>query len=385
MRIKFINSKLKDAPTYTGEGIIERNKEYHEDEFYVADSMDEVIKTVKRAIDMNKPVLLLGPTGFSKTATGIEIAQAIGREYIDVRLGSYLVEDLKGLPSIEVLHNNKGDSVNGTKYSVPDFVKPIVINPEGKYLIGFDEITHAMPDVLNVFMQIIYERKLGNFKFPEDVRFMAMGNAKSEVAANAMLEIPLIRRFPFRIWMYEAALKSPEYFNEYLRKKYAPKFVGFERLLSALLDVDWDIKRPADMESVLEIIYESIKQKDANLLRIIKTYMTEGQYTKFNRIYNDEKVKFKEQTAASKRKQQMVDIKDYINKQFAAKLWQLPESAKPTGRIPLAQMVKDMPDDETGQIARQPVKLTKQQIAEIQQKFPDINAEINQALTESEW
>lgn len=91
-------------------------------------------------------------------------------ELIDIRLSSFdSSADIVGLPDFTI----DEFGVKRTKFSLPNIFPS---DPKWKGIIFFDEMDNAEPSVLKACYQIIQDRRINDFKFPDGVIFIAAGN-----------------------------------------------------------------------------------------------------------------------------------------------------------------------------------------------------------------
>ena len=383
MRIKFTNKKVADAPAnYVLKREVSPNEDYHETGLVEPANMSQLKDLIKKAIANRFPVLVLGPSGYSKTALAHEIAASFGMTVIDIRLQRLEVEDIKGLPSKDTYTTPMGERTTAS-YSDVEFIKPIILEPAKKWLLVFDEITHADMPMMRVMQQIIGERTVGTYKLPDTVGIFVAGNAKSEDECLNALPDALIRRFGnHAYWIYNTAVKDPNYYNDYLEKTYKKQFEGHETLFNELLHGDWSIAKPSVFEDVLKSIVAAFATNDAHLPVDLMPSIPSGEYAKLDRIYQDENVAFKTQNASSKRKQQVIDIKKFIETKFTTKAWTIPSSTLSGKTIPVTELLAKA---GSGAFNKGKIKLTEQQANEVFAAFPDLNDEMKQMVTESSW
>ncbi len=129
------------------------------------------------AVNSNTPLMLWGPPGCGKSQGMSQWCKENDYEYIDIRLSQKDAVDLMGIPY-------RNPKTNRTEWAVPS-IWPT--DPDKKYLIAFDEIHHGTQATLSASFQAIQERRIGDYFFPDSVRFVAAGNrAKDRTYANQM-------------------------------------------------------------------------------------------------------------------------------------------------------------------------------------------------------
>jgi hypothetical protein len=114
-----------------------------------------------------------GQPGVAKTAIANAIAERNNWKFVDIRLAQVDGAEVGGIPTKvkhgdhEVLH-----------YALPEWA---IYANEQPTLIFFDELNRASLETRNAALQILNEHRIGwNFKFNENVYFMAAGNLGEE-------------------------------------------------------------------------------------------------------------------------------------------------------------------------------------------------------------
>jgi MoxR-like ATPase len=111
-------------------------------------------------------IYMSGAPGCSKSSICKQIADKYNMEFIDLRLSQLQASDLRGIP----FPNEKNKTV--------EWFLPVFIPREGckDTLILFDEVNRMADDVMQAAFQILYDRKIGDIKIPDNVYFIAAGN-----------------------------------------------------------------------------------------------------------------------------------------------------------------------------------------------------------------
>lgn len=120
-------------------------------------------------------------TPFVWGSHGIGKSQAIrqwcdenGYDMIDLRLGTQEVGDLLGLA--DFLTDDNGQKI-ATKFMTPDWFPT---DPNAKAIIFLDEINRARRDVLQAVFQLVLDRRLHQYKLPQNVHVVAASNPNTE-------------------------------------------------------------------------------------------------------------------------------------------------------------------------------------------------------------
>ena len=126
-------------------------------------------------------IMMWGAPGIGKSSIVNKVAEENEMEVIDVRLSQLAPTDLRGLPYVE----------NGEARFAP----PSFLPKSGKGLLFLDEVNLAPPAIQNVAMQLVLDRKVGDYTVPDDWFIIAAGNRVEDRAAVSQMPAPLTNRF----------------------------------------------------------------------------------------------------------------------------------------------------------------------------------------------
>lgn len=138
------------------------------------------------------PGLVLGSAGAGKSAAFYHAAKQLtadtGHEWqvIDIRALLYDPVELKGIQTIDP------DS-DYARVLRPDWARGM--DPDGHYLIVFEEMTKALPSVQSALMQIILDRRVANFDFGRNWVPFGTGNLLSSRSGDIPVPAALRNRF----------------------------------------------------------------------------------------------------------------------------------------------------------------------------------------------
>jgi hypothetical protein len=228
-----------------------------------------------------KPFFVQGEAGWGKTSLITKLAHQCGYTVITVYLDKAEATDLGGIPTV-----GKGKSGKNTvEYSPMPWMEVLFDNPTKKYLLFFDEMNQAAPDVMNALMPIVLKnvicgKQLHNFVVG------AAGNFEHENSAVSELSAPLKSRFGGIItWEsgnWEDAFK-------HLRKKWKDKISNkfFDQLEEAAGEL---FKNPRDVESfIIESVAKLKEAGDADF------FDTDDYYDQLKDIAKDDLTRTGEQ------------------------------------------------------------------------------------------
>ena len=171
-------------------------------------------KKIKFRMKAKQPFYVMGHAGWGKSDIITSLAKKLGYEVQIVFLDKAVKEDLGGIP-IPV----KMGKTSKQELAMPAWAAEMYENPDKKYLLFFDEMNQADPQVMNALMPIVKDNRICEQVIPNYI-VGAAGNYESENEAVNELSGPLKSRFkPLIIWHedWKAAFK-------FLHKKLDPKF-----------------------------------------------------------------------------------------------------------------------------------------------------------------
>ena len=175
-------------------------------------------KKIKMRILAKSPFYCMGHAGWGKSSIIQNLAEKMGYKVNCVFLDKAVKEDLGGIPI--PVKSGKGSK---QEMAMPAWAAEMYENPKQKYLLFFDEMNQADPQVMNALMPIVLKREICGIEF-ENFIVGAAGNYESENEAVNELSGPLKSRFkPIIIWddntpsAWKAAFK-------WIRKNYEKKF-----------------------------------------------------------------------------------------------------------------------------------------------------------------
>jgi MoxR-like ATPase len=185
------------------------------------------------------PLHLWGPCGVGKSQIVYQVAEETQREFRDVRAGQLDPVDLRGLPYLVSKQ---------TEWAPPKFLPT-----DGKGILFLDELTSAPQMTQAACYQLVLDRKLGEYRLPDDWVVIAAGNPASERGVHFSMPRPLRNRFVHL--NLEADL--PEWCRWAVRAGIRSEIIAFLRFKPALLhDADstsdqnaWPTPRSWEMAS----------------------------------------------------------------------------------------------------------------------------------------
>lgn len=168
-----------------------------------SDENTEAVEELIDKFDAEDDFFIEGEAGWGKTSIIEKLAKQYGRTIITVYLDKAEATDLGGIP---IPRENKRNGSLYQDYAMPIWAKIIDLNPDIDFLLFFDEMNQAQPDVMNALMPIVLKHEICGQKMgPRDSKgkvthsnFLvgAAGNLKEENKEGvSALSGPLESRF----------------------------------------------------------------------------------------------------------------------------------------------------------------------------------------------
>jgi hypothetical protein len=126
-------------------------------------------------------VMMWGAPGIGKSSVVNKVARENEMDVIDVRLSQLAPTDIRGLPYVQE--------------GIARFAPPNFLPQSGRGILFLDEINLAPPAIQNVAMQLVLDRKVGDYTVPDGWYIIAAGNRVEDRAAVSQMPAPLTNRF----------------------------------------------------------------------------------------------------------------------------------------------------------------------------------------------
>jgi hypothetical protein len=172
--------------------------------------------------------LFVGPPGVGKSQIVQQWCKENDLQYIDIRAAFYEAPDIVGFPSIQMV----GDRQR-TVHALPEMWPT-----EGKGVILLEEPNRGTTSVLNTFMQMLTDRKIGiNYEIPEGWMIVGCINPESEHYDVNTMDPALKDRFEIFNVEYDH-----DSFVEYMvQKAWSPEIIAFVESKT------WTYRKPEDV------------------------------------------------------------------------------------------------------------------------------------------
>ena len=134
---------------------------------------EQLSGALKQVVAAGDVAMVWGPPGIGKSAVGRQVAEDLGREYIDVRANLLDPVEVHGMPY--------RDEESGAMRWAPPAYFPLA-GDDGRYLVCLDELSSAPPATQAALYQVLLDRQVGEHKLADGVALMACGNEEGQGA-----------------------------------------------------------------------------------------------------------------------------------------------------------------------------------------------------------
>ena len=212
------------------------NEEYNMENTAIRTVSPNKAKTsIKHAMKKKRPIFLWGPPGIGKSEVVEQITSDMTNAHlIDIRLSLWEPTDIKGIPYFD---SNSGTMVWGAPSELPseEFAKQY-----DNIVLFLDEMNSAAPSVQAAAYQLILNRRVGQYKLPDNVMIIAAGNRDADKGVTYRMPAPLANRFVH----LELAVSFPDWFEWAVNNNIHKDVVGYLQFSKKDL-YDFDPKSPS--------------------------------------------------------------------------------------------------------------------------------------------
>jgi len=167
------------------------------------------------------PVMIWGPPGVGKSQIVAQVAESHDAAIVDIRLSQMEPSDLRGIPF------KNGQKV---EWAIPAMLPDAVVHGEAGILF-IDEITSAPPSVSAAAYQLILDRRLGEYRVPDQWVIVAAGNRQGDRGVTYSMPAPLANRFSH----YEVSVNLDDWAGWAYRNNIDERIIAFLRFRPDLL------------------------------------------------------------------------------------------------------------------------------------------------------
>lgn len=139
-------------------------------------------KLLAKAVESDLPVMLWGPPGVGKSSLVHALAIERGVDIIDLRLAQLDATDLRGIPVPD--HTEK----------LVRWYPPAFLPRDGEGILFLDEIDKAPSLVKSSALQLVLDRRLGDYVLPKCWSVIGAGNREEDGAFSTPLGAALANR-----------------------------------------------------------------------------------------------------------------------------------------------------------------------------------------------
>jgi len=191
-------------------------------------------KVISAAFDQKRPIFIWGPPGIGKSDIVHQIGASKNAHVIDIRLSLWEPTDIKGIPYFD---STQSKMVWAQPSELPDEE----LASQYEHIILFlDEMNSAAPAVQAAAYQLILNRRVGQYKLPDNVLIVAAGNRDSDKGVTYRMPAPLANRFVH----LEMSVSFDDWFEWAVTNKIHPDVVGYLQFSKGDL-YDFDPKSPS--------------------------------------------------------------------------------------------------------------------------------------------
>ena len=191
--------------------------------------------SITHAMKKKRPIFLWGPPGIGKSEVVEQITNTLPNSHlIDIRLSLWEPTDIKGIPYFD---SNSGTMVWGAPSELPseEFAAQY-----DNIVLFLDEMNSAAPSVQAAAYQLILNRRVGQYKLPDNVMIVAAGNRDADKGVTYRMPAPLANRFVH----LELAVSFDDWFEWAVNNNVHKDVVGFLQFSKKDL-YDFDPKSPS--------------------------------------------------------------------------------------------------------------------------------------------
>ena len=230
------------------------------------EDMNKNLKRLKMKFDAEEPFFIQGEAGWGKTSIIKDMAKRHKRHVITVYLDKAVATDLGGIPVPVEGEKGQAKIVN----AMPDWAAYMLEHQDQKFLLFFDEMNQAAPDVMNALMPIVLENVICNIKY-DNFMVGAAGNYENENGAVNELSGPLKSRFkPIIIWETGDDASWKQAFT-YMHKNWDDKLS--KELINDFEEAASTFENPREIEHKILKFIEKIKKSEDKDMYDVEDYL----------------------------------------------------------------------------------------------------------------
>lgn len=146
--------------------------------------------SLRRAMRKKRPIFIWGPPGIGKSDIVKQVTESFTNSHlIDIRLSLWEPTDIKGIPYFD---STQGKMVWAPPMELPD---EEMASKYDHITLFLDEMNSAAPAVQAAAYQLTLNRRIGEYKLPDNVMIVAAGNREADKGVTYRMPAPLANRF----------------------------------------------------------------------------------------------------------------------------------------------------------------------------------------------
>ena len=174
--------------------------------------------SLRRAMRKKRPIFIWGPPGIGKSDIVGQVTDSFTNSHlIDIRLSLWEPTDIKGIPYFD---STQGKMVWAPPMELPD---EEMASKYDHITLFLDEMNSAAPAVQAAAYQLTLNRRIGEYKLPDNVVIVAAGNREADKGVTYRMPAPLANRFIH----LELAVSFPDWFEWAVDNKQHNDVVGY--------------------------------------------------------------------------------------------------------------------------------------------------------------
>ena len=150
-----------------------------------------LVTRLNKAVTKNRPVMIWGSPGIGKSDIPRQVAESRGIGLLDFRANLFDPVDVRGVPYVRQI---KDTGKRFTSWAVPD-VFHIPERDGERGILFIDELPASPPATQNAFLQLILDRRVGDYELPSGWTIVAAGNRLTDGASVYQMTSALRNRF----------------------------------------------------------------------------------------------------------------------------------------------------------------------------------------------
>lgn len=151
-------------------------------------SPSQAARAVEACVALKLPIFLHGPVGVGKSDTVRQVADRLGFDVLDIRGSTIDPVDLRGLP----VPSRPGEGDGRVHFQPTALLPADGCRPT---IVWLDELTRAPLMVQNGMLELVLDRRVGEYRLPDNCVCVAAGNSESDGGGTQRLNSALANRF----------------------------------------------------------------------------------------------------------------------------------------------------------------------------------------------